>query len=103
VPKVYDVTLENELTEEYIKAFARGMYFEFEDITTKPALLEITSPTTAKVTLTEGKYHQIKRMFGRFRNKVLKLHRSQVGNLVLDTSLVQGESRELTIQELNSI
>jgi 16S rRNA pseudouridine516 synthase len=103
VPKVYDVTLENDLTEEYVDAFANGMYFEFEDITTKPALLKITSKNTAQVTLTEGKYHQIKRMFGRFRNPVIKLHRSKVGNLTLDLSLAQRESRELTEGEVNLI
>ena len=103
VPKIYQVTLENDISEDYITAFNDGMYFAFENITTKPALLTITSNNTAEVTLTEGKYHQIKRMFGRFNNPVIKLHRSRVGNLVLDSSLIVGESRMLTKDEVNNI
>ena len=49
VDKVYQVTLQNELTEEYISAFAVGMYFEFENITTQPAQLTILSPHLAEV------------------------------------------------------
>jgi len=55
------------------------------------------------VILTEGKYHQIKRMFGRFRNPVLALHRSQIGQIVLDDSLAEGEARELTREEVESV
>jgi len=103
VAKVYQVTLKNKLTPEYITAFKQGMYFGFEDITTKPAQLTILSDYSAQVTLTEGKYHQIKRMFGRFQNPVIKLHRSKVGNLNLDTSLSSGESRTLSPEEVKSI
>jgi len=103
VSKVYQVGLENTLTEEYISAFAEGMYFSFEDITTQPARLTILSDKVAEVILQEGKYHQIKRMFGRFRNPVLTLHRSAIGNLILDTDLRAGESRSLTSAEVSSI
>lgn len=103
VNKVYQVGLEHSLTEDYISAFAEGMYFPFEDITTQPAQLTILADKQAQVVLQEGKYHQIKRMFGRFRNPVLSLHRSQVGNLVLDKSLAAGESRLLTFLEVQEI
>lgn len=103
VSKVYEVTLENPLTEEYIEAFAAGFYFEYEGITTQPAKLEILSDYQARVTLMEGKYHQIKRMFGRFRNPVLKLHRTSIGTVKLDGTLAVGESRELTKEELTSL
>ncbi len=103
VAKQYIVTLENKLTDEYIKAFEQGMSFEFEDITTRPAKLEIISDHVAQVTLVEGRYHQIKRMFGRFRNPVIKLHRSSIGNLHLDENLKLGESRFLTTDEVNNI
>lgn len=83
VEKIYRVEVEKELTEEYIDAFAGGMYFAFEDITTQPAVLEITGEKSARVILKEGKYHQIKRMFGRFRNAVVSLHRERVGELGL--------------------
>jgi len=103
VAKCYRVTVENELTEDYIPAFANGMHFPFEDITTRPATLKIISNHVAKVILTEGRYHQIKRMFGRFRNPVLKLHRESIGNLHLDPTLEQGQYRKLTEKEVTNI
>ena len=103
VSKVYSVTLENDLSEDYISAFAEGMYFSFEDITTQPAALKIISDKVAEVILMEGKYHQIKRMFGRFRNPVMALHRSSIGNLKLDKCLLEGQSRQLTSVEVSSI
>lgn len=103
VEKHYIVTLTNPITEDYIPAFAQGMYFEFENITTQPATLRILSAYQAHVTLTEGKYHQIKRMFGRFRNPVIALKREKVGEIVLDTDLVTGECRLLTQDEIFSI
>lgn len=103
VSKVYQVTLQNDLTEDYVSAFAEGMYFSFEDITTQPAQLTIVSNKVAEVVLKEGKYHQIKRMFGRFRNPVLALHRSSVGGLSLDKELLPGQSRLLNEAEVVSI
>jgi 16S rRNA pseudouridine516 synthase len=95
VAKVYEVTVENPITDECIQAFADGMYFSYEDITTKPAQLEKLSECVAKVTLEEGRYHQIKRMFGRFRNPVLALHRVSIGEIKLDTDLAPGECRSI--------
>lgn len=107
VAKLYTVSLENPILESeresYINAFAGGIYFEFEDITTLPAGLNILDSHTAEVTLIEGRYHQIKRMFGRFNNKVVTLHRDSIGYLSLDERLSQGESRELTADEVLSI
>lgn len=103
VPKVYQVAVQNELNEEYISAFAEGMYFAFENITTQPAQLTILNSHLAEVVLTEGKYHQIKRMFGRFRNPVIALHRSKVGNLSLDNDLSVGQYRLLTSEEVSTI
>ena len=100
VEKHYLVTLANKLTTEYIDAFNDGMYFGFEDITTQPAKLTILDDYRAHVVLTEGKYHQIKRMFGRFRNPVVALHRQQVGNIVLPESLASGEYRPLSEDEI---
>ena len=100
VGKLYRVSLQNPIDESYIAAFANGMYFEYEDITTLPAKLEIVNEYTALVTLMEGRYHQIKRMFGRFRNPVVGLHRLSVGAITLDEKLLPGESRELTVDEV---
>lgn len=93
VAKVYEVTLAEPLSADYAPAFAAGMYFPFEDITTQPAQLEILGTHQARVVLTEGKYHQIKRMFGRFRNPVLALHRCAVGPWQLDDQLPEGQWR----------
>ena len=100
--KVYLVTVQNPLEPAYIDAFQNGMYFSFENITTRPARLEILSEYTARVTLQEGRYHQIKRMFGRFRNPVLGIHRVAIGGLVLDATMAPGESRELHEHEVIS-
>ena len=100
VRKHYRVTVEKPLTEEYVAAFSEGMWFEYEGIVTRPAELTIRSACEADVWLCEGRYHQIKRMFGRFDNKVLTLHRLAIGNLVLDEKLKPGEWRELTSSEL---
>ncbi|MAX85688.1 MULTISPECIES: pseudouridine synthase [Thalassolituus] len=96
VAKVYEVTLENPISDECVKAFKEGIYFSFEGITTKPATLERLTPYTGTVTLTEGKYHQIKRMFGHFRNPVLRLHRVAIGDIRLDASLKCGEYRAIS-------
>ena len=103
IEKKYRVTLENPLSPDYIEAFEQGMYFAFEDITTAPAKLEILSDHVALVSLTEGRYHQIKRMFGRFRNPVVKLHRLAIGALTLDQQLMPGDSRELSADEVKGI
>ena len=103
VSKRYIVTLAKPLTEDYVQAFAEGMYFGYEDITTRSAKLKILSEHVAEVTLEEGRYHQIKRMFGRFRNQVMALHRHSIGNLSLDTSLLPGQSRDLFEWETENI
>jgi len=97
VAKHYTVTLKEPLTNEYIQAFSAGMYFAYEKITTRPAVLTIISEYTAEVTLTEGRYHQIKRMFGRFNNTVIALHRNSIGKYVLDDSLSVGKSKLINI------
>jgi len=100
VEKVYRVELNKPLSEDYIDAFAQGMYFSYEGIHTRAAHLRIVSAHTAEVTLTEGRYHQIKRMFGRFDNRVLALHRISIGGLMLPHDLHPGDSREITATEL---
>ncbi|MGB1239367.1 MAG: pseudouridine synthase [Pseudomonadales bacterium] len=103
VTKRYQVELKEPLDERYVEAFHKGMYFSYEDMTTAPAELIILSTHRAEVILTEGRYHQIKRMFGRFRNQVISLHRSEIGNLALCPSLAQGQSRALREDELQQL
>jgi 16S rRNA pseudouridine516 synthase len=106
VEKRYNVGLKNNITAEYIQAFANGMHFPFENITTRPAVLTITGQRQAHVVLQEGRYHQIKRMFGRFRNPVESLQRTAIGNLQLPADLKAGQYRALSsieLQTLNSL
>ncbi|WP_133407653.1 pseudouridine synthase [Parashewanella tropica] len=100
IPKRYRVQLANPIHPDYIESFAKGFYFEYEQITTLPAQLEIIAEREAIVSIQEGKYHQVKRMFGRFRNPVVALHRLSVGGLSLDNSLEAGESRMLMPNEV---
>ena len=65
-----------------------------------PAIIEVQDTHTAFVTITEGKYHQIKRMFGCFGAKVLELHRITMGNLNLPADISEGCCREITEQEM---
>jgi len=97
VAKHYLVTLQKPLNDEYIQAFAQGMYFAYENITTKPVILNILSPFQGEVILTEGRYHQIKRMFARFNNRVTALHRTSIGCYVLDEHLKVGASKTISI------
>ena len=100
--KRYRVKVEQPLGRDYIEAFAAGMQFDYEGITTRPARLRIISDHVAEVALVEGRYHQIRRMFGRFNNRVLALHRFAVGNLQLDPTLQPGQSRALNPLELDN-
>lgn len=98
--KVYRVQTEQPITPEYIEVFAQGLYFAYENLTTLPAELVITGSHNALLTLHEGRYHQVKRMFGHFQNKVIGLHRESMGPLQLDPDLAPGEYRALSPDEI---
>lgn len=101
VQKVYRVELDIPVTEEMQKGFAEGV--ELNDGVCKDAKLVILGEKTAEVTLKEGRYHQIKRMFGCFGAKVVELHRLAMGDLYLPDDLPEGECRELTEEELKKL
>lgn len=103
ISKMYQVTVGLPMSDDYVDAFRQGMFFPYEGITTRPAELDIVDAHSAIVTLTEGKYHQIKRMFGRFRNPVLSLHRVRIGNIELNDDLKSGQYRALSTREVNSL
>ncbi|MBF0638782.1 16S rRNA pseudouridine(516) synthase [Pseudomonas protegens] len=103
LPKLYYVETEQEIGPEYVETFARGLYFAFEDLTTLPAQLQILGPRSARLSIVEGRYHQVKRMFGHFNNKVLRLHRERMGPLLLDERLAPGEYRALSDAEIRLI
>ncbi len=101
VQKVYGVELDIPVTEEMQKGFAEGV--ELNDGVCKEAKLVITGEKTAEVTLKEGRYHQIKRMFGCYGAKVMELHRIAMGDLYLPDDLAEGDCRELTEEELKKL
>jgi 16S rRNA pseudouridine516 synthase len=100
VAKVYLVETAEPITTETHDLFAKGIYFAYEDLTTQPADLEILAPNQCKLTIYEGRYHQVKRMFHAAGNRVTALHRLSVGNIILDPHLKPGEYRELTEIEI---
>lgn len=101
VNKKYFAKLENKLKKDDIQVFENGVYLEKENYLTKPAKLEMISDYEAFVTIQEGKYHQVKRMFHAVDNEVIFLKRISMGELSLDENLKPGEYRELTDEEIN--
>ena len=101
VDKVYRAKVDGALTEEDAAAFARGI--PLKDFTALPAEMEIVSPDTALVTVREGKYHQVKRMFGARGRQVIALHRLRFGPLSLDGEMAPGQFRELTGEEIAAL
>jgi 16S rRNA pseudouridine516 synthase len=84
LPKVYEATLARDLRGDEVKLFASGkMMLESEREPLAPATLEVLGPRQARLTLTEGRYHQARRMFAAVGNHVETLHRSRVGGLEL--------------------
>ena len=101
VKKVYSVTIDIPITDDMIIGFEKGVMLS--DGVCKGANLEKTEVNTGIVTLTEGRYHQIKRMFGCFGAKVVELQRIGMGNLKLPSELEVGQCRELTHEELEKV
>lgn len=94
VPKVYRVDVDKDLTEDLIGLFKAGtLVLKDEKTPCLPAELEILAPTIGEVTLHEGRYHQIKRMFTACGYEVLKLHRIKYGKLGIG-DLAEGSYRE---------
>ncbi len=98
--KCYRVTLESPLAKEAEQRCADGIQLHNEKKLTKPAQLERISDHEVRLTICEGKYHQVKRMFAALDNRVVALHREQIGTITLDEDLAPGEWRYLTPQEI---
>lgn len=102
VDKKYYVEVDGEIKEDYIDIFGEGFDIGLKSIT-KPAKLEIVDHNKAYITITEGKYHQVKRMFKHFGLNVTYLKRIEMGTLVLDDNLASGEYRPLTTEEIKKL
>ena len=104
VDKTYLAEVDGPLTEAEVRAFAQGL--TLSDFTAAPAHLEILSSgesSLARVTVHEGKFHQVKRMFSAVGREVTQLHRERFGSLRLDEALAPGAWRELTEEELRAL
>jgi 16S rRNA pseudouridine516 synthase len=102
--KVYRVGLSYGITDDKVEAllalFKQGIQLQGEKQLTLPATLEIISAKEVLLTITEGKYHQVKRMFAAVGNRVLTLHREKIGDVQLNVEV--GQWRYLTANEVNA-
>jgi 16S rRNA pseudouridine516 synthase len=103
VPKVYEVTLDRPMKGDEAALFASGdMMLESEDKPLKPADLQVVDETHARLTLHEGRYHQVRRMFAATGNHVTDLTRSHIGGLGLD-GVEEGQWKVLSEEEKTRI
>ncbi|WP_097028053.1 pseudouridine synthase [Clostridium peptidivorans] len=106
VDKVYYAEIDKEVNEGDIEAFKKGIILD-DDYKCLPAKLEIVDAnedgSKVYITIQEGKFHQVKRMFQARGKEVVYLKRVKFGNLSLDTELMEGEYRELTSEELETL
>ncbi len=101
--KRYRVWTAEPIGDEVVEKFARGLYLLAEKARLKPAQLQLVGEREALLSISEGKYHQVKRMFGAVGNAVVALHREAIGAIELDPALAPGEYRALTADEIASI
>ncbi len=101
IKKVYEVVIDKDVSDEMVYGFRDGV--KLNDGECKSALLEKVDTNKCLVTLTEGRYHQIKRMFGCYKAKVIELKRICMGELYLPSDLGVGKVREVSDEELLKI
>jgi len=94
--------MEGSAAEWAIRQVEEGLLLDGEETPTQPAVLRFITPQQAELTITEGRYHQVKRMFVALGNHVNALHRRSIGDVVLPDALAPGEWRELTPEEIAS-
>ncbi len=102
IGKRYFVEVDGGIGPEVMAAFGEGIFFAKEKITTAPAQVEMLSERACRLTIYEGKHHQVKRMFACFGLKVTRLHRESVGAITLDADLAPGGWRFLTEAEIRA-
>jgi 16S rRNA pseudouridine516 synthase len=100
--KTYLVTLKHELSDTAALQIEQGVVLHNEEKPTRPASLQKLDETHFRLSITEGRYHQVKRMFAAVGNRVVALHRLSIGPLVLDEQLAAGAYRPLTPDEINA-
>ena len=104
VPKIYRAVLDRPLAGTEGAAFASGtLMLEGEEKPLLPAILEVLGEREARLTITEGRYHQVRRMFAAVGNHVLGLHRERIGGIALPDDLAPGEHRILTADQAEAV
>lgn len=98
--KTYLVTLADPIEDFYAPKLREGILLRGEKTPTLPAEMEILDDYNLNLTISEGRYHQVKRMFAALGNKVVALHRWRIGEIILDETLEEGEFRALNKQEI---
>lgn len=101
--KIYAVELENAVSEDYHKKLEAGIALEGEKRRCLPATMQVVDDHHIQLSISEGKYHQVKRMITSLGNEVVSLHRLQIGGIALDPELEPGDYRPLTEEEIASI
>ncbi len=102
-PKTYRVTLAEPLSEEARQLLETGVQLRNEDQPVRPASVVLVSERMIDLTVTEGRYHQVKRMLAAVGNHVEALHRHRIGTLELDPTLAAGSFRHLTEAEVQNL
>ena len=103
IPKVYLVGTAEPIAEQAAARFARGIHLAREGVDTSPAQLQLLAPCQARLTIHEGRHHQVKRMFHAVGNRVTSLHRESMGTIELDPALGPGQYRALTATEIAGV
>ncbi len=103
VPKVYEVVAADPVDARQIERLLAGVVLDDDPKPVRAAACEITGAFSLRLTLTEGKYHQVKRMVAAVGNRVTGLHRSRIGGLELPADLAPGQWRWLTAADLAAI
>ncbi len=101
--KVYHATLDAPLTPEIVQAFASGVQLKNDDKPTLPARVSTLTDTVVSVAVSEGRYHQVRRMFAACGRHVLALHRVSIGSIMLDPAMMPGQYRALNTTEIDSM
>ena len=103
VPKVYEVTTKHDLDPRQVQRLLEGVVLDDDPVPVRAAACEPAGERLLRLTLTQGKYHQVKRMIAAAGNRVEALHRSRIGQLVLPPDLPPGGWRWLSGQDLESL
>lgn len=103
VPKTYEVTCKHPVTPQQVEKLLAGVVLEDDPKPVRAAACEATGECTLRLVLTEGKYHQVKRMVAAVSNRVEALHRSRIGSVDLPADLAPGQWRWLSAEQVQAL